>query len=193
MSVRTIKRDIDFMKNRLDLPIEFNVERNGYFFTKSVPHFPQMPMSEADTFALFIANKAIEQYRGTPLQQMLEATFRKLTGQLDEGMRFSLGNLDGVLSFRPFAPGDAELKTFALLTRAVSERRAVRFHVSESGTGEGAVAARASLPHRVRRQPVVPLCVRSEAEGHADVRAFAADQGARHRPAVRNVEEVRFE
>ncbi len=52
MSVRTIKRDIDFMKNRLNLPIQFDVRRNGYFFTKPVPHFPQMPISEADTFAL---------------------------------------------------------------------------------------------------------------------------------------------
>src|SRR5882724_7922154 len=127
MSVRTIKRDIDFMKNRLNLPIEFDVKRNGYFFTKSVPQFPQMPMSEADTFALFIASKAIEQYRGTPLQKMLEATFRKLTGQLDQSVKFSLGGLDGVLSFRPFAPGDAEFKTFELLRQAVSERRAVKF------------------------------------------------------------------
>jgi proteasome accessory factor B len=133
MSVRTIKRDVDFMKSRLNLPIEFNVERNGYFFTKSVPHFPQMPMSEADTFALFIASKAIEQYRGTPLQQMLEATLRKLTGQLDQGVRFSVGGLEGVLSFRPFAPGDAELKTFASLTRAVSEQRAVKFMYRNRG------------------------------------------------------------
>ena len=127
MSIRTIKRDIEAMKDRLRLPIEFDVRRNGYFFTEPVPHFPQMPMSEADTFALFIASKAIEQYRGTPLQQMLEATFRRLTGQLDQSVRFSLGSLDGVLSFRPFAPGDTELKTFELLTRAVSERRKINF------------------------------------------------------------------
>jgi predicted DNA-binding transcriptional regulator YafY len=127
MSVRTIKRDVDFMKTRLDMPIEFDVRRNGYYFTEPVPHFPQMPMSEADVFTMFVASKAIEQYHGTPLQGMLEATFRKLTGQLDQSVRFSLGNLDGVLSFRPFAPGDAELKAFDLLARAVSEHRAVRF------------------------------------------------------------------
>jgi predicted DNA-binding transcriptional regulator YafY len=133
MSVRTIKRDIDFMKTRLNLPIEYDPQRNGYFFPKPVPHFPQMPMSEADTFALFIASKAIEQYRGTPLQEMLEATFRKLTGQLDQSVQFALGNLDGVLSFRPFAPGDAQLKTFALLTRAVGERRVVKFMYRNRG------------------------------------------------------------
>src|SRR6185437_7539613 len=127
MSVRTIKRDIDFMKTRLEMPIDFDVFQNGYFFTRPVPHFPQMPMSEADVFTMFVASKAIEQYRGTPLQKMLETTFCKLTGQLDQSIRFSLGNLDGVLSFRPFAPGDTELKIFDLLMRAVNEHRAVRF------------------------------------------------------------------
>ena len=127
MSVRTLKRDIDFMKTRLKLPIEFDVQRNGYFYTRSVPQFPQMPMSEADIFTMFVANKAIEQYHGTPLQKMLETTFRKLTGQLDGSLRFSLGSVDGVLSFRPFAPGDAELKDFELVMRAASEHRAVRF------------------------------------------------------------------
>ena len=133
MSVRTIKRNIDFMKTRLKLPMEFDVKKNGFFFTRSVPNFPQMPMSEADVFTMFVASKAIEQYRGTPWQRMLEVTFRKVTGQLDQTVRFSLGNLDGLLSFRPFAPGDAELKNFNLLMRAVSEKRAVKFMYRNRG------------------------------------------------------------
>ncbi len=56
-----------------------------------------------------------------------------MTGQLDQSLRFSLENLDGVLSFRPFAPGDAELKDFDLLMRAVSEHRAVRFMYRNRG------------------------------------------------------------
>ena len=133
MSVHTVKHDIDFMKTRLNMPIEFDVRRSGCFFTKRVPQFPQMPMPEADTFTMFVAKKAIEQYRGTPLQRILEATFRKLTGQLDQSVRFSLGSLDGVLSFRPFAPGDAELKAFDLFMRAVNERRAVSFMYRNRG------------------------------------------------------------
>ena len=133
MSVRTIKRDIDFMRSRLNLPMEFDGKKNGFYFTKSVPQFPQMPMSEADVFTMFVASKAIEQYRGTPLQRMLEATFRKVTGQLDQSVRFSLGSLDGLLSFRPFAPGDTELKYFSLLMRAVSEKRTVKFMYRNRG------------------------------------------------------------
>lgn len=145
MSVRTLKRDIDFMKTRLKLPIEFDVQRNGYFYTRSVPQFPQRPMSEADIFTMFVANKAIEQYHGTPLQKMLEATFRKLTGQLDASLKFTLGSMDGAISFRPFAPGDAELKEFELLMRGVSEHRAVRFMYRNRG--QGALRARRRQVH----------------------------------------------
>ena len=41
--------------------------------------------------------------------------------------------MDGLLSFRPFAPGDAELKDFNLLMRGVSERRAVKFTYRNRG------------------------------------------------------------
>jgi len=133
MSVRTLKRNIDFMKTRMNLPIGFDVKRNGYFYTSAVPEFPRVPMSEADVFTMFVAKKAIEQYRGTPLQKMLEATFRKVMGQLDRSAGFVLGDMDGMLSFRPFAPGDAELKDFELLIQGVNEHRAVRFMYRNRG------------------------------------------------------------
>lgn len=133
MSLRTLKRDIDFMRSRLNLPIQFNSEMNGYYYTKPVGPFPQMPMSESDVFTMFVAHRAIEQYHGTPLQKMLETTFRKLTGQLDASQRFSLGGVDGMLSFRPFAPGDAELKEFELLMRAVNTHRVVQFMYRNRG------------------------------------------------------------
>src|SRR5438876_418756 len=67
------------------------------------------------------------------IHPVLEAAFRKMTAQLDDSVRFSLGNLDEVLSIRPFAPGDAELESFELLARAVRERRVVRFTYRKHG------------------------------------------------------------
>jgi len=133
MSVRTIKRDIEFMRDRLQLPIKFDVGRNGFFYTEPVPHFPRVPLTEKEIVGLFVAQKTIAQYQGTSLQPVLDGAFRKMTAQLDDGVRFSLGNLDEVLSVRPLAPGDAELETFEILTRAVRERRAVRFTYRKHG------------------------------------------------------------
>ena len=127
VSVRTIMRDVDFMKYRLDLPLEFDGQRNGYYYTCPVEQFPQLPISEAEIFSLLVAHKAIAQYHGTPFERPLEMAFRKLTGQLDRSVQFSLGNLDEVLSFRPFAPEDADLETFQIITRALKEKRELKF------------------------------------------------------------------
>lgn len=127
ISVRTMMRDIDFMKTRMGLPIQFDGRRNGYYYTRPVEHFPQLPISEAEVFALLVAHKAIAQYHGTPFARPLEQAFRKLTGQLDTSVQYSLGNLDEVLSFRPFAPEDADLETFQIITRGLKEKRALKF------------------------------------------------------------------
>ena len=124
---RTVMRDIEFMKDRFNLPLEFDSLKNGYFYSRPVDHFPELPLSEADVFGLLVANKAIEQYRGTPFQRLLETAFRRLTGRLDAQSMYSMGSVEGVVSFHPFAPGDADLETFELLTRAVRERRVVQF------------------------------------------------------------------
>jgi predicted DNA-binding transcriptional regulator YafY len=126
LCIRTVVRDLDFMRDRLQLPVEWDGQKNGYHYTRDVDEFPQMPMNEAETFALLVAHKAISQYHGTPFQKPLEAAFRRLTGQLDQNVRFSMGGVEQVLSFRPFAPDDADLKIFEVLTKALRERRVLK-------------------------------------------------------------------
>jgi predicted DNA-binding transcriptional regulator YafY len=115
------------MKHRLNLPIEFAGQRNGYYYANPVEQFPGLVVTEAELFALLVAHKAIAQYHGTPFQRPLETAFRKLSGQLDQSTHFSLSNLDEVLSFRPFAPEDADLEDFEIITRALRQRRGLTF------------------------------------------------------------------
>lgn len=42
-----------------------------------MPHFPQLPLTEKELVALFVAQKAIAQYQGTSSQPVLKAAFRK--------------------------------------------------------------------------------------------------------------------
>ena len=127
LCTRTAKRDLDFMKHRLDLPIEFDGRHNGYYYAKPVDRFPGLAVTEAEMFAMLVAHKAIAQYHGTPFQRPLETAFRKLSGQLDQSTRFTMSNLDEVLSFRPFAPEDADLEDFEIITRALRQRRGLKF------------------------------------------------------------------
>jgi predicted DNA-binding transcriptional regulator YafY len=133
VSAKTVKRDIDFMRDRWELPIEYDNQRFGFYFTKPVERFPGVPVTEKELFALCVANKAIEQYQGTALQQPLELAFEKCMGQLDDQERFTLQNLDEVVSFRPFAPEDADLRLFELITEAIRERRGLQFEYRKPG------------------------------------------------------------
>jgi proteasome accessory factor B len=136
VSSRTIKRDLDFMKYRLNLPLEYHRTRYGYYYQGKVEHFPSLPMSEAEMFALLVAQKAIAQYRGTPFQQPLETAFRRLTVQLDHHASYTLGGLDRAFSFRPFAPEDTDLDTFHVLTKGLREHRTVAFLYRNLGARE---------------------------------------------------------
>lgn len=124
---RTVKRDLEFMRDRLHLPIEFDRARRGYHYTQPVESFPTLAVTEAEIFALLIAHKAVAQYRGTPYERPLASAFRKLTGFLGRDGEYTLSHLQEALSFRPFAPDDLDLENFQVVVRALQERRELRF------------------------------------------------------------------
>jgi predicted DNA-binding transcriptional regulator YafY len=130
---KTALRDIEFLRDRMGLPIEYDGRRRGYYFTRRVDGFPGVLVTEKELFGLCVVHKTIEQYGGTPLHRPLELVFQRFTRQLDDRERFTLQNLDEVLSFRPFAPEDGDLRLFELVSRAVTERRALRFQYRKPG------------------------------------------------------------
>lgn len=140
---RTIKRDLDFMKERLRLPIEYDELHYGFHYTQPVDKFPGTPITEADMFALLVAHKAVAQYRGTSFHQPLETAFRKLTSQLDQHGRYTLDSLDEALSFRPFAPEDTDLEKFQAVAEGVQQHRELQFSYRNLG-------ARQAQARRVR-------------------------------------------
>ena len=84
VATKTVQRDIDFMRDRMDLPIEFDFRRNGFHYTSPVENFPTVQVTEQELIALFVAEKALAQYKGTPFEKPLHAAFQKLTGSLPE-------------------------------------------------------------------------------------------------------------
>ncbi len=62
VSAKTVQRDIDFMRDRLGLPIEYDPGRCGFHYTQAVTSFPSIEVSEGEIAALFVAQKALAQY-----------------------------------------------------------------------------------------------------------------------------------
>jgi proteasome accessory factor B len=170
VSRQTVKRDVEFMKERMGLPVEYDGRRWGYFYSRPVDRLPGAGMSEAELFALRVARKAFAPYRGTPFEPPLKTAFEKLTGQTDARDRGQLAGLEQGLSFRPFAPEDADAAAFQVINRAMRERRILKFRYRNLG-------ARHWQPRRAR--PYHVACIDSHwylfahDEARAAVRTFA--------------------
>lgn len=78
VSYKTVVRDINFMRDRLNLPIEYHQVNHGYYYSQEVASFPTIQISEGELFSLLIARKAIASYQGTSFEEPLKKAFRKL-------------------------------------------------------------------------------------------------------------------
>jgi hypothetical protein len=147
VSDKTILRDIEFLRDRWELPIEWDFFRKGYFYSKPVTKIPGLAVSEQDMFALLVADKVIAQYQGTPFQRPLRMAFERLTGQLDTDERYMLEDLGEMVSFRPVAPEDTDVELFESVTKALRERRVLKFQYRKHA--QRAVRSRNVHPHHL--------------------------------------------
>ena len=181
---KTAWRDIEFMKDRKGLSIEYDEKHHGYFLSGPVPGLPTVAVTEKEMFELYVMHQAVQQYRGTALGQRLEQLFRKFAGQLDNEEQFTLQELDGVLSFRPVGPEEVDENLFELVTLAVRERRWLSFEYRRRG--ERTWERRRVQPYHVLLWGRLYLMAHDEVRG--DVRTFVL---GRMRGAT--IEEERFE
>lgn len=137
VSRKTIVRDIAFMRDRLDLPIEFDSRIQAYRYTHPVNAFPTVQVTEGELLALLVARRALEQYRGTPFHRQLEIAFEKLAGGLRDRISFSPADELRAVSFKNIGLGRADLEVFNALSSATLHQREVEFDYRKPGETTG--------------------------------------------------------
>lgn len=150
VSYKTVQRDIDFMRDQLLLPIDYDQTRHGFRYTKPVSQFPLVKVSQGELVSLLVAQKALEQYRGTSFEAPLRSAFDKLASGLDDKTSVSLRELSRAVSFRPSGIPVAELRTFDILADAVLTSRVVEFSY---------LSPRARKAQRRRVEPLHLSCI----------------------------------
>ena len=188
VSSKTIQRDIDFMRDRLNLPIEYDQLHLGFVYTEPVTSFPSIEVSESEVVAIFVAQKALAQYRGTSFEKPLKAAFQKLTGGLRDTISFAFDDMEAAISFKGIGTSIADLDLFETVSKAVLRSHELSFDYKKLNSSQ----------YEVRRvQPYHLGCVENQWYlfgydlGRQQMRTFALprmrkvrDTGARfNRPA----------
>lgn len=130
---KTIQRDITFMRDRLDLPLEYDEQMHGYYYTADVSTFPVFEVGAEELAGLFLARHAIEAVRGTQLEKTMREVFGRLTKSMQGKVRFSWSDLDQAFSRKVGGVSKTDLRLFGKLSEAVLKKREVEFNYRKMG------------------------------------------------------------
>ena len=65
VSTKTVQRDLDYLRDELDAPIEFSRDENGYAYTRSDYVLPFLPVDGKDLFSIGVAAQVLSLF-GAP-------------------------------------------------------------------------------------------------------------------------------
>ncbi|MGH7993501.1 MAG: helix-turn-helix transcriptional regulator, partial [Limisphaerales bacterium] len=86
-----------------------------------------------ELFALVVAEKALQQYRGTSFEKPLLSAIKKMEQALPNTISLNLADIEQTISFRTRAEPVLDLKIFDVLAKAVSERKQLELAYRKPG------------------------------------------------------------
>ena len=133
VATKTIHRDIEFMRDRLGLPVEYDGARFGYHYTEEVSAFPNIQITEGELLALIVAEKALQQYRGTNFEKPLLSAIRKMEQSLPDTISLNLADVEHTISFRTRAEPILNLEILDALAKAAARRQQIELAYRKPG------------------------------------------------------------
>jgi predicted DNA-binding transcriptional regulator YafY len=105
VSSKTVQRDLDYLRDELNAPIEFDREGNGYRYARADYVLPFLPVDGKDLFSIGVAAQVFALFGGTPLARDLKACYERLARLMPPAVRLRPEIVMEKLALRaPFRP-----------------------------------------------------------------------------------------
>ena len=127
VSSRTIQRDIEYMRDMYNAPIEFDAYKNGYYYTEENFYIKSVPLSEGELFSVALFDQLLEQYRNTPLENDLRSVFKKIEMSLPNKITLDSSFLQNQITFIPDQMGTINPENFSKVFSALKNRHVLDF------------------------------------------------------------------
>jgi predicted DNA-binding transcriptional regulator YafY len=101
VTARTIQRDIEYMRDMFNAPIEYSPARRGFYYSEPNFYLKSVPLTEGELFSIALFDRLLEQYRNTPLERDLRNIFGKIVRCLPDTVNVDANFLTGQMTFIP--------------------------------------------------------------------------------------------
>lgn len=89
VSERTIRRDIEWLRDFHDAPIEYDPRRRGYFLSDPTYRLPALTMTEGEMVAFTVGEQVLTAYKNSPWYEPVHNAFGRIESLLPEQVHMS--------------------------------------------------------------------------------------------------------
>ena len=139
VSPKTIQRDLDYLRDELSAPIQYDPARKGYYYSEASFSLPAIQVSESDLFAVCIARTALRQFLHTPVYEKLAGVFERIQDSLPRKSSAHPAWLDDRIFCFPEPATRIDPEIWDTIARAIRGNRQLRIRHVPPGRKSAAV------------------------------------------------------
>jgi len=127
VSVRTVERDIERLRDLFAAPVEYDRARKGFYYTAPF-ELPPMKFREGEAIAIFLGQKLLMQCKGTPFEEFVSQAMAKIRMFLPQSIEVNVEKVLEAVSFHaePLRGEEMEVaERYQTLTKAIEEQKSV--------------------------------------------------------------------
>ena len=135
ISAKTAQRDIDFMRDRLLCPLDYDSSQKGYSYDDETFSLPMVYLSSEELSALLIARKMLQDIRGGAIGDEISSIVDKITNILKKHSVVA-DQIDGALSFQLIEYSPAPEAVFKAVLEGCLKKKCLNFTYYSPATEE---------------------------------------------------------
>jgi len=124
---RTIERDIEYLRDMYEAPIEYDRDKKGYYYSEPNFFIKSVILTEGELFSVALFDRLLEQYRNTPLESTLRKIFNKIVHSLPENVTVNPNTLSSQISVIFDHQGQIDKDVFEIIFTALKTKRTINF------------------------------------------------------------------
>ena len=124
---RTIERDIEYLRDMYNAPIEYDRKKGGYYYSEPNFFIKSVILTEGELFSIALFDRLLEQYRNTPLETTLKQIFNKIVLSLPENVDVNFDVLSKQFSVISDHKNQIDAKVFEGIFTALKTKQTISF------------------------------------------------------------------
>jgi predicted DNA-binding transcriptional regulator YafY len=145
VSSKTVQRDLDYLRDELEAPIEFDRLENGYVYSRPDFVLPFLPVDGKDLFSIGVAAQFLGLFGGTPLGRDLKDCYERLAHLMPPAVRMRPEIVMEKLAIRNAAFRPVHEKTWEAVSESL--QRGISLSIRYHRPGEAASEPRVVRPY----------------------------------------------